>query len=212
MRSDPCRRRPLAAGSGVLPSSLRRRFKLTVRDLAVLMMALSDNAATNVSHRRGRLRLRSTRAWTPSACSEHSAAPPHDRPRGRPSRRGERLDARARCSCLIEAIRKGDGLSSRLRRGRPARRGRRAQEHRRSATHSPGASPFSTSRGELEGVRTATGLVDLKHRPYALAIMTTALARMSPDGENAIREISRLVYETFDRLDRASPEGRLLGR
>jgi hypothetical protein len=53
--------------------------------------------------------------------------------------------------------------------------------------------------------------VALKHRPYAAAIMTTALTN-ERDGENAIREISRLVYETFDRLDRGSPEGRLLGR
>ncbi len=55
------------------------------------------------------------------------------------------------------------------------------------------------------------GLVGLKHRPYAAAIMTTALEN-ERDGESAIRGISRLVYETFDRLDRMSPEGRLLGR
>jgi len=55
------------------------------------------------------------------------------------------------------------------------------------------------------------GLVVLKHRPYAIAINTSALKRET-DGEAAIREISQLVYETFDRLDRSSPEGRLLGR
>jgi len=110
---------------------------------------------------------------------------------------------------LIEAIRKGDGLTPAL------------ADDLRAVVGVPKATGFRDplppdlvildKPGELEGVRTATGLVVLKYRPYAAAIMTTAL-RNDPDGEATIREISRLIYETFDRLDRMAPEGRLLGR
>jgi hypothetical protein len=60
-------------------------------------------------------------------------------------------------------------------------------------------------------VRAAAALVELKQRPYAVAIATTYLKR-DDDGEDTIAEISRLVYETFDRLDRAAETGRLIGR
>jgi beta-lactamase class A len=64
--------------------------------------------------------------------------------------------------------------------------------------------------GELEGVRCDTGWVDVPGRPYSAAIMTAYLRRET-DGEAAIAEISTAVYETFDRLARASEYGRLIG-
>ena len=52
--------------------------------------------------------------------------------------------------------------------------------------------------------------MDVPSRPYSAAIMTAYLRREA-DGEAAITEISAAVYETFDRLARASEYGRLLG-
>lgn len=110
---------------------------------------------------------------------------------------------------LIEAIKRADGLSPALADDLRAVVGVSKETAFRDPL--PPGLTILDKPGSLEGVRTATGMVGLKHRPYALAVMATALQREA-DGANAIREISRLVYETFDRLDRASPEGRLLGR
>jgi beta-lactamase class A len=193
-------------GSGVLPY-LSDKAQLTGRDLAVLMMSLSDNAATNilidevtfaaVNARMDALGLGKTRFRRHMI--DLAAA-----------RRGEEnVSTPQEMVRLIEAIGKGDGLPPAL------------GDDLRAVVGLPKTTAFRDplpqdlvildKPGELEGVRTSTGLVALKYRPYAAAIMTTAL-KDERDGENAIREISRMIYETFDRLDRMSPEGRLLGR
>jgi len=112
---------------------------------------------------------------------------------------------------LIEAIRKADGLTPALADDLRAMVAvpKTAETAFRRAL--PDGLTVLDKGGSLEGVRTATGVVLLKYRPYAVSIATTA-PRSEADGEREIREISRLAFETFDRLDRASPEGRLLGR
>ena len=195
-------------GSGILPY-LSDQAQLTGRDLAVLMMSLSDNAATNilidevtlpaVNARMDALGLPKTRFRRHMI--DLAAA-----------RRGEEnVSTPKEMVGLIEAIRKADGLTPAM------------ADDLRAVVAVPKSAETAFRRalpdgltaldkgGSLEGVRTATGVVLLKYRPYAVSIATTAL-RSEADGEDAIREISRLVFETFDRLDRASPEGRLLGR
>jgi beta-lactamase class A len=63
--------------------------------------------------------------------------------------------------------------------------------------------------GELEGVRAACAFVDLPGRPYTIGIMSGYLHR-DADGDQAIREISAAVFQTFDRLARSSPYGRII--
>lgn len=195
-----------AGGSGVLPL-LSEKAQLTGRDLAVLMMSLSDNAATNI--------LIDEVTMAAVNARMDALGLPKTRLRRRmidlaAARRGEEnVSTPQEMVRLIEAVRKADGLTQALAADLRAVVGVSKSTGFRDPL--PSGLTILDKPGSLEGVRTATGLVDLKHRPYAAAIMTTAL-RNDPDGENAIREISKLVYETFDRLDRASPEGRLLGR
>jgi beta-lactamase class A len=63
--------------------------------------------------------------------------------------------------------------------------------------------------GELEGVRNDSGVVFLKNRPYVICVMTTYLANERA-GEEAITRISRLTFGLFDRLSRASELGRVI--
>ena len=112
---------------------------------------------------------------------------------------------------LIEVISKGEGLSPALAEDLRAVVGVPKSAETAFRRGLPEGPAILDKGGSLEGVRSAAGVVALKYRPYALAVSTTAL-KNEPDGENAIREISRMVYETFDRLDRMAPEGRLLGR
>jgi beta-lactamase class A len=62
--------------------------------------------------------------------------------------------------------------------------------------------------GSLEGVRNDAGVI-FARRPYILCVMTTYL-RNERDGEEAIAQISRAAYRMFDRLGRASALGRVI--
>ena len=63
--------------------------------------------------------------------------------------------------------------------------------------------------GILEGVRNDSAVVFLENRPYIICIMTTYLRR-ERDGEEAISKISLDTYRMFDRLARASEYGRVI--
>jgi beta-lactamase class A len=62
--------------------------------------------------------------------------------------------------------------------------------------------------GSLEGVRNDSGVI-FASRPYILCVMTTYL-RSERDGEEAIAQISRAPYRMFDRLGRGSEYGRVI--
>jgi beta-lactamase class A len=198
---------PRVQGGGVL-QVLGDRVSLTWRDLAVLMMGWSDNEATNVLVRRlGResvnRRLDSlglTRTRLRRLMMDIEAA-----------RRGdENVSTPREMARLAEIVASGQGLagdrardllavatipdeaSSRFRRGLPE--GMRAV----------------SKPGELEGVRCEAAWVDVPGRPYSAAVMT-AYDASEPAAESAITEISAAIYSTFDRLARASEDGRLIG-
>jgi beta-lactamase class A len=63
--------------------------------------------------------------------------------------------------------------------------------------------------GALEGVRNDSGIVFLKNRPYVICVMSTYLSSERA-GENAITQISAATYALFDRLGRASDLGRVI--
>jgi beta-lactamase class A len=63
--------------------------------------------------------------------------------------------------------------------------------------------------GELEGVRNDSGVVFLKNRPYVICIMTTYLTNERA-GEEAITRISSLAYGLLERFSRASDLGRVI--
>lgn len=195
---------PRAGGSGML-QFLGDRLSLSWRDLAVLMMGLSDNEATNlliakvgienVNRRLDALGLPRTRLRRRMMDLEAA-------------RRGhENVSTPAEMRALLEAIREGKGLSA-----------ARAKDLLDVAA-TPKSSPFrrplpagvrvADKPGSLEGVRAVAAIVELKHRPYVVAI-ATAFLRREEDGEDAIAEISKALYETFDRLDRASELGRFV--
>lgn len=195
---------PRVRGGGVL-QEVGDKVSLTWRDLAVLMMGWSDNAATNVlidrvgmdavNRRLDSLGLRATRLRR--HMMDLDAA-----------RRGdENVSSPAEMRQLIEAMHAGNGLSA-----------ERARDMMAVAAV-PKDSPFrvplpeglvvADKPGSLEAVRCVTAVVDLPGRPYAVSIMTTYLRR-DADGEAAIREISAALYETFDRLVRSSDLGRII--
>ena len=199
--------RPPAArvgGDGLL-QHLGPSVTMTWRDLAVMMMALSDNAVTNVIIDRVGIDAVNRRLDTLGL------------PRTRLKRRMMDLEAASRglenvstpreMRMLVETVHAGTGLSP-----------ERAKDLRVVAA-TPKKTAFRAplpegvvaldKDGELEAVRVAAAVVDLPGRPYSATIMTTYL-RKDEDGEAAIREISAALFSTFDRLARSSDLGRII--
>lgn len=73
----------------------------------------------------------------------------------------------------------------------------------------PEGTKVADKPGELEGVRADSGVVFLDNRPYVLCVMTTYLER-EHDGEQAISRISAAAFHLFDRLGRGSEYGRVI--
>jgi beta-lactamase class A len=63
--------------------------------------------------------------------------------------------------------------------------------------------------GALEGVRNDSGIVFVEGRPYVICVMT-AFLNNERDGEQAISKISLAAWQMFDRLSRASEYGRVV--
>jgi beta-lactamase class A len=196
---------PRVHGGGVL-QELGEQVSLTWRDLAILMIGWSDNEATNllvrrldmdaVNHRLDGLSLVRTRLRR--RMMDLDAA-----------RWGnENVSTPREITRLLEVIASGEGLSP-----------ERARDLLTVATVRDEGSFFRrglpegqravSKPGALEGVRCEAAWVDLPGRPYVVAVMTTYLQR-DADGEAAIREISAAVFETFQRLARASDYGRII--
>jgi len=63
--------------------------------------------------------------------------------------------------------------------------------------------------GELEAVRTDSGVIFAENRPYVISVMTSYL-RNERDGVDAIAKISIDAYRMFDRFGRSSEYGRVV--
>ncbi|HEY6554527.1 MAG TPA: serine hydrolase [Vicinamibacteria bacterium] len=196
---------PRVGGGGVL-QELSDRVALTWRDLAVLMIGWSDNEAANrladkvgmdaVEKRMTVLALPGVRLRRKMMDLEAA-------------RRGFENTATAReLRRLMDTVWEGTGLT-------PARAADLRQVAATAESYSdiraalPEGTKAITKSGELTGVRAEAAYVDLPGRPYSVAVMTKFLRR-DTEGASAIREISAILYDTFDRLARSSEHGRIL--
>jgi beta-lactamase class A len=195
---------PRSGGSGVL-KLLGPSLRLSWRDLAVLMMSLSDNAATNVLiDRLGMDKVNATL---------DGLGLPHTRLRRRmmdlPAalRGDENVSTPREMLALVEVLREGRGLKAES--ARDLRALAAVEKDSPFRTPLPETVTVLDKPGELEGVRCVTAVVELPRRPYTASIMTTFLRR-DADGDAVIREVSALLFGVFDRLDRAADTGRIV--
>jgi beta-lactamase class A len=179
--------------------------QITNRDLATMMVAVSDNSATNVLIDRvgmeninallDRLGLHNTRLRRKMMDVKAAAE-------GR-----ENISTPQEMLTLLEKIYQGKVLDKEM----------TTDFFKMLSTHKdsfiprdlPDGLQIANKPGELEAVRNDSGIVFLQNRPYIICVMTTYLVR-ERDGEQAIAKISAAAYHLFDRLARSSPYGRVI--
>ncbi len=200
--------RPLDArhrvgGSGILVQLSSPH--LSLRDLAVLMMMLSDNSATNavidavglqaVNERMKALGLR-TLALRRRMMDAEAA------------RRGEEnVSSPGDLVRLLQLVDRGEGLSEASRKAALDIMARPLDSALRRGV--PGGVRVASKPGGLDGVRADAGIVYLDGQPFALAVMAT-FASDGAAAEAAITAITRSAFGFFDRVARAGTAGRLL--
>jgi len=199
------RKEDLVPGSDIMLGLTPGMTRLTLRDLATMMIAVSDNSATNVLIDRvgqenvnsmlENLGLHSTRLRRKmmdlKAASE-----------GR-----ENVSTPREMMTLLERIYGGKLLNKDMTDDFL----KILSTHKESALLQglPDDAIAANKPGELEAVRNDSGIVFVKNRPYILCVMTAYL-KDEREGAAAIRKISALAYSYFDRVSRASEYGRVV--
>ena len=179
--------------------------QITLRDLATMMVAVSDNSATNVLIDRVGMDnvnaflkaqgLRDTRLRRKMMDLKAAAE-------GR-----ENVSTPNEMLNLLQALYRDEILNQEM----------TADFFKVLSTHKdswilrnlPDDLRIADKPGALEGVRNDSGVIFVDKRPYVLCVMTTYLHR-ERDGEEAISNISLAAWRMFDRLARASEYGRVI--
>ena len=195
----------VVAGSDIMGGLTPGVTRITNRDLATMMIAVSDNSATNVlidrvgmdkvnswldglGLKNTRLRRRMMDVKAAQAGHENTATP-HE------------------FVTLLETLHKGDVL------GKPGTDDFFKMLATGKMSYIPRLLPegvrTANKPGDLDAVRNDAGIVFVPNRPFAIAIMTT-FGRDHAEQELAIARITRAAWSYFDRVGKSSALGRIV--
>lgn len=199
------RKEDLVPGSDIMLGLTPGVTRLTLRDLATMMIAVSDNSATNVLI--DRLGMDNVNTML-AALGLHGTQLRRKMMDLKAASEGrENVSTPREMMFLLETIYRGKLLNAQLTQDFL----KMLSTHKESALLQglPEDAVAANKPGELEAVRNDSGIVLVKNRPYILCVMTTYL-RDEKEGSAAIRRISALAYSYFDRVSRASDYGRVV--
>jgi len=179
--------------------------RITNRDLATMMVAVSDNSATNVLI--DRVGIENVNSLLSGLGLKQTML----------RRKMMDLKAAAEGRENVSTPREMMTLLENLHRGKVLNREFTEDLFKVLSTHKDSWIPrdlpadlrIANKPGALEGVRNDSGIVYAQNRPYIICVMTTYLTN-ERDGEEAITKISAAAFRTFDRMGRASEYGRVI--
>jgi beta-lactamase class A len=199
------RREDMVPGSDIVLGLTPGVTRVTLRDLATFMIAVSDNSATNVLIDRVGMDNVNSMLGTMGLRSTHLRRKMMDLRAASEGR--ENVSTPHEMMALLEAIYRGKLLNKDLTEDYI----KILSTHKESAMLQglPDGVMAANKPGELEAVRNDSGIVFIKDRPFILCVMTAYL-KDERKGSAAIRKIAALTYSYFDRMGRASEYGRVV--
>ncbi|MEO8167635.1 MAG: serine hydrolase [bacterium] len=190
-------------GSGILGELGDHTSQLSVYDLCVLMIVLSDNTATNMLIERvgmdnvnvtlTSLGLKKTKLQRKMLDQSASA------------RGDENLSTPAEAARIMEILYRGEfidrtvceGILALLKKGKP--------EVGVVPGGIPEGIPVAYKSGDLAGVNTEWAIVYLPDLPYVLVMMESF--GLGDEAMSSMRNISRILYDYYSRLEHATKYG-----
>jgi beta-lactamase class A len=181
--------------------------RVTNRDLATMVSAVSDNAATNVLIDRVRMENVNAMLDNLGLSSTRLRRKMMDLKAAQEGR--ENVSTPREMMLLLEAIWQNKLFGQALR--DDLLKVLAGHTHYTTFFHAgvPADVTVAEKEGELEAVRTDAGIVFAQNRPFAIVVMTTFLDN-EKQGEAAIGKIAGAAYRYFDRVGRASEYGRVI--
>jgi len=179
--------------------------RITLRDLATMMVAVSDNAATNVLI--DRVGMDNVNAFLNSQGLHETKLRRKMMDLKAASEGRENVSTPNEMMTLLQSLYRGEILNKEM----------TADFFKVLSTHKDSWIPrnlpddlkIANKPGALEGVRNDSGVIFVENRPYILCVMTSYLRR-EREGEEAISTISLDAWRMFDRIARASEYGRVI--
>ena len=179
--------------------------RITLRDLATMMVAVSDNSATNVLI--DRVGMQNVNAMLDSLALTHTRLRRKMMDLQAAKEGRENISTPREMMTLLDAIYHGKVLNKES----------TADFFKMLSTNKdswiprelPADLKIANKPGSLEAVRNDSGIVFVEGRPYVICVMTSFL-RNERDGEEAISKISLDAWRMFDRLSRATEYGRVV--
>ncbi len=179
--------------------------RITLRDLATMMVAVSDNSATNVLI--DRVGMDNVNAFLNAQGLRETKLRRKMMELKAAAEGRENVSTPGEMMTLLQGLYRGEILNKEM----------TADFFKVLSTHKDSWIPrdlpddlkIADKPGALEGVRNDSGVIFVDKRPYVLCVMTTYLHR-ERDGEEAISNISLAAWRMFDRMARASEYGRVI--
>ena len=179
--------------------------RITLRDLATMMVAVSDNSATNVLI--DRVGMPNVNAMLDSLGLTHTRLRRKMMDLQAAKEGRENISTPHEMMTLLDAIYHGKVLNKES--TTDFFKMLSINKNSWIPRDLPAEIKIANKPGALEAVRNDSGIVFVEGRPYVICVMTSFL-RNERDGEEAISQISLETWRMFDRLSRATEYGRVV--
>jgi beta-lactamase class A len=179
---------------------------MSLRDLAVFMIVLSDNTATNILI--DRLGMESINAGIQRLGLKETKLRRRMIDLEAARKGNENVSTPRDIMTLLEKVFRGDALDAshtqEFLRILRLPKNTYQSDFRRAL---PPDLAIADKAGSLDAVRCDSGIIEIAGHPIILCVMTTYLHN-DAEGERAIEDVARLTYSYFSRLAKSSPYGR----
>lgn len=190
---------------GILQSMSAGVSRITNRDLALLMVSLSDNSAANVLI--DRVGMDNVNGWLAQIGLERTRLRRHMLDVKAAQEGRENTATPRELVMMLQALHGGRVF------GKATTEDFFKMLGTQKSSYIPRLLPadltIANKSGNLDAVRNDAGIVFVPGRPFAIAVMTT-FAHDDLDAEQCIARVAHAAWSYFDRVGKSSPLGRIV--